>query len=129
MGDFTRGLFGVRMLADAVSATLDQPRWNADALSLFATASIAFASMELHSLLMLLVGERTQEIGIRIALGATGGDVALPVLGGVVRLTAAGLLAGLALVGRHCGCSALRYSRSAHSIRLPSPQLWLCLRS
>jgi ABC-type antimicrobial peptide transport system permease subunit len=83
---------------DAVmDASLDQPRLNAAAVTAFAGAAVLLAGLGLYGLLSLVIGERRRELGVRVALGATAGDVVTLVAGGAARLVIAGLGAGLAL--------------------------------
>jgi putative ABC transport system permease protein len=95
--DQNRPIFGVKMLEDVIAGALDQPRVNAQMLTLFAAAAMALASLGLYSLLMLLVSERTRELGVRIALGAQPAQVVRLVLNGAGRLFAGGMSAGLVL--------------------------------
>ena len=95
--DPNRAVFGVRMVDDVMAAALDQPRLNAGLLSLFAGIAMALASLGLHSLLMLLVAERTRELGVRIALGSSPTQVVALVLAGGGRLFAGGIAAGLTI--------------------------------
>jgi ABC-type antimicrobial peptide transport system permease subunit len=81
-----------------MAAVLDQPRLDAGMLSLFAAAAMGLASLGLYSLLMLLVSERTRELGVRMALGAAPMQVVGLVFAGAGRLLAAGIGLGLALV-------------------------------
>jgi len=74
-----------------MDAALDQPRLNATALAAFAAAAVALAALGLYGLLMLVVGERRREFGVRIALGATPADLARVVLAGAGRLIACGI--------------------------------------
>jgi predicted permease len=92
-----RAIFGMRPLEQALAASLDQPRLNASALTIFAGAAMTLASLGLYSLLTLLVSERARELGVRLALGATARQVVGLVLGGAVRLMAGGVAAGLML--------------------------------
>jgi putative ABC transport system permease protein len=95
--DSNRAIFGVKMVEDVIAGALDQPRLNARMLTLFAAIAMAFASVGLYSLLMLLVSERTRELSVRMALGARRAQVVGLVLGGAGRLLAAGIAAGLLL--------------------------------
>jgi predicted permease len=92
-----RAIFGMRPLEQALAASLDQPRLNASALTIFAAAAMTLASLGLYSLLTLLVSERARELGVRLALGATTRQVVGLVLGGAARLMAGGIGAGLIL--------------------------------
>jgi predicted permease len=92
-----RAIFGMRPLEQALAASLDQPRLNASALTIFAGAAMTLASLGLYSLLTLLVSERARELGVRLALGATARQVVGLVLGGAARLMAGGIAAGLIL--------------------------------
>ena len=96
--DATRPVFGMRTLPEVIDASLDQPRLNARAIAGFAAAALGLAALGLYGLLMLLVGERRREIGVRMALGATPMDLFKDVVGGAGRLVAAGIGAGLVLM-------------------------------
>jgi putative ABC transport system permease protein len=96
--DPNRAVFGVRLVNDVVAGALDQPRLNAGLLALFAASAIALASIGLYSLLMLVVAERSREMGVRMALGAAPSHVVRLVLTGTGRLLAAGIASGLALM-------------------------------
>jgi len=84
-------------LERVLAASLDQPRLNASALTIFGGAAMTLASLGLYSLLTLLVSERARELGVRLALGATARQVVGLVLGGAARLMAGGIAAGLIL--------------------------------
>jgi len=58
-----RAIFGMRPLEQALAASLDQPRLNASALTIFAGAAMTLASLGLYSLLTLLVSERARVWG------------------------------------------------------------------
>ncbi len=92
-----RAIFGMQPLDAVLAGALDQPRLNASVLSVFAAAALTLASLGLYSVLMLLISERARELGVRMALGATAGQVVGLVLGGAFRLVAGGTIAGLVL--------------------------------
>jgi hypothetical protein len=92
-----RAIFGMRPLDDVLAGSLDQPRLNASALTLFAAAATTLAALGLYSLLTLFVSERARELGVRVALGASTGQVVSLVLTGAARLLAGGIVAGVLL--------------------------------
>jgi len=72
-----------------------QPRFNATLLSLFAAVSVLLAAIGLYGVVSFLVSQRTQEFGVRIALGATRLNITLLVLTRTARWAAAGLSIGV----------------------------------
>jgi ABC-type antimicrobial peptide transport system permease subunit len=64
-------------------------------LCVFATLALGLASMGIYGVISYLVGQRTREIGIRMALGAKQSDVLRQVLGESMKMTVAGILIGL----------------------------------
>jgi putative ABC transport system permease protein len=85
----------IEQMTQRVSKMADRPRFNAALLALFALAGLCLAAVGLFGVVGFLVAQRTQEIGVRMALGATRGDILRLVLGSVARWTFAGLLAGV----------------------------------
>ncbi len=73
-----------------------RPRFDAVLLSAFAGMGVLLAGIGLFGVMSFLVSQRTREIGIRMALGATPGDIVRWTLGHAARWTAAGLIVGLA---------------------------------
>jgi ABC-type antimicrobial peptide transport system permease subunit len=65
-------------------------------LALFAATALTLAAIGIYGTISLLVSERTQEMGIRLALGADRPAILKLVLGQGAVLTAIGLSAGLA---------------------------------
>jgi len=87
---------GVSTMTGRISRSMDQPRFHATLLTLFAAMALLLASAGIYATMLYAVGQRTREIAIRIALGARPANV----LGLVVRqgmlLTAMGVAVGLA---------------------------------
>jgi putative ABC transport system permease protein len=81
------------------SNALASPRLTATLLSLFAALALAVTSTGIAGVMAFIVGERTHEFGIRMALGAKPGEVLTLVLRQAMTLVAAGLALGL--VGAH----------------------------
>jgi ABC-type antimicrobial peptide transport system permease subunit len=75
-------------------ATGDQRRRMA-LLSLFAALAVGLAALGLYGLLSYLVGQRQREIGVRLALGATPGEILGLVVRGGMTLTLAGVALGI----------------------------------
>ncbi len=74
-----------------------QPRFNMALFTFFAALGLALAAVGIYSLLSYSVGQRTHEIGIRMALGARRGDVLGMTLSMGGRLVLIGLGLGLAV--------------------------------
>jgi predicted permease len=82
---------------DAVAASaLAQPRFVTFLLAIFAATALTLAAIGIYGTISLLVSERTQEMGIRLALGADRSTILRHVLGQGLLLIAIGLTAGLA---------------------------------
>ena len=90
----------VATLDDVVGESLRRPRFTFVLLGALAGTAALLAALGLFGVLAYSVGQRLPEMGVRLALGATPGDVARLVLGEGARLCGAGLAAGLAGRGR-----------------------------
>ena len=84
----------VRPLTDVVEAGLAREYTAARALAMFGGLALVLAVIGLYGVMARLVGDRTRELGVRLALGADPRTVRRLVLGRTVRLAACGLLAG-----------------------------------
>jgi predicted permease len=71
-----------------------QPRFNALLLTVFAVAGLALALIGLYGVMAFLVVQRTQEIGVRLALGATRSSIMSLVLTQAARWTLLGIALG-----------------------------------
>jgi len=101
-------IYRVQTMQEVLDASLVDRRLNLVLLGAFAVVALALSAAGLYGVISYLVTQRTQEIGIRIALGARGADVVrLMVRQGVV-LSGAGLLLGLA--------GAIALSRTMRSV-------------
>jgi len=85
-----------RTLQGIVDKSVSSRRFTVLLLSAFAAFALVLASLGIYALISYSVDQRTQEIGIRMALGATGFDVQRQIVGQTIRLTALGILAGAA---------------------------------
>ena len=73
-----------------------RPRFDAVLLSTFAAIGVLLAGIGLFGVMAFLVSQRTREIGVRMALGATPEDIVKWTLAHAARWTIVGLLVGLA---------------------------------
>jgi predicted permease len=97
-------------------ATLDQrvgrlaqrPKFSAVLLGLFAAMALVMSAVGLYGVMSFFVVQRTREIGVRMAMGATPPSIVRLVLGYAARWTLAGLLIGLA--------GAVLAGRTLHSV-------------
>ena len=64
-------------------------------LCVFAGLALGLASMGIYGVISYLVGQRTHEIGIRMALGAKQADVLRQILGQSMKMTIIGIFIGL----------------------------------
>jgi len=85
----------VRTMAQVAEESTARPRFRAQLITTFAVLAMMLAAVGISSVLMFSVEQRTRELGIRLALGATGRDLFMLIVSAGARLTAAGLAAGL----------------------------------
>jgi putative ABC transport system permease protein len=86
-------------MGQRVGKLAQRPQFNAFLLSLFAGLAVLLAAIGLYGVMSFLVVQRTQEIAIRMALGATPRQVMIRVLAQAGRWVIAGILLGL--IGSH----------------------------
>lgn len=99
--DFDRGLalFDIRTMLDVRAASVAPRRFILLLVSSFGLLALLLAAVGVYGVMALVVGERTREVGVRLALGAQPGTVLRMVLGQATRLALAGVVAGLVAAG------------------------------
>ena len=86
----------VASMQQVVERAVWQPRFSTTLLGGFAGLALVLAAIGIYGVMSFDVSRRTQEIGIRMALGAKPGDVMRSVLGGGGKLAAIGTAIGIA---------------------------------
>jgi predicted permease len=105
----------VEPLTQTVARLADRPRFEMALVSFFAAAGLLLAVVGLYGVIAFLVTQRTQEIGVRMALGATQADILRLVVAKGMGLVLIGGLAGLvAAFGVSRLVKSLLFSVSAH---------------
>jgi putative ABC transport system permease protein len=85
----------VRVFDEYMSQTLAKPRFNALLLSIFAGTALLLTAIGIYGVLAYSVSQRTNEIGIRIALGAAQSSIFRLVVGEAMLLVAISMAIGL----------------------------------
>src|SRR6059058_2687732 len=107
--DPTLPVSGAETLNETVSASLAQRRFLMEIVALFALTALLLAGLGIYGVISYLVSERTQEIGIRLALGASRSNILRMVLRQGLSLAIVGAAVGLvcALIVSHLMASLL----------------------
>ena len=90
-------LFGVKSMEEYLSSSVAAPRFSTTLLSVFAGVALVLTIVGLYGVMSYSVAQRTNEIGIRLALGAQSRDVLLMIVKHGSKMILIGLAIGLAL--------------------------------
>jgi predicted permease len=91
-----RAVFGEQLMTDAIADSLARRRFSIVVLGAFAATALALALVGIYSVVSYFVSQRTNEFGVRIALGAQSGDIFRDVLSEGGKLGLIGIAVGIA---------------------------------
>lgn len=92
-----QALYSVESMGEIISDSLAARRFGMILLGVFAALALILSCVGIYGVISYLVGQRTHEIGIRIALGAQTSDVLRLVLGHGAKMTLIGVGIGIAV--------------------------------
>jgi predicted permease len=90
-------VFNVASMDDAIDASLASRRFSADLVGGFAAIALLLASIGIYGLLAYMVGQRSREIGLRVALGAGRADILKLIVTKGIVLAGVGIIVGVVL--------------------------------
>jgi len=92
----TAVLYDVRPMDEIVARSISTQRLTMFLLSIFSALALILSAVGIYGVISYLTGQRTHEIGVRVALGASSSDVLRMVLGQGLKITLIGVAIGLA---------------------------------
>jgi putative ABC transport system permease protein len=93
--DPSQPITGIRTMEQNVSGSISEPRFRTVLLAIFAGIALVLAAVGIFGVMAYSVAQRTREIGLRMALGASRGRVLLSILAQGASLTLMGVAIGL----------------------------------
>jgi len=93
--DPNQGIAKIELMRQMVSDSIARPRLEAQVLSVFGLLALGLASLGLYGLIAFSVAQRSREIGIRVALGASKETILRMILGDGLKLAVVGVFVGL----------------------------------
>ncbi len=93
--DRNQPLVKIRTMEDNVAASVSEPRFRTVLLTILAGLALLIAAVGIYGVMAFSVSQRTREIGTRMALGSTPGQIFKLVIGDGLRLTIIGVVIGL----------------------------------
>ena len=95
--DSDQAVFGVMTMEEMIADSVIEPRFHVFLVGAFALLAVAMATAGMYSVISCLVSQRTNEIAIRMALGASHGAIVRTILGTTTAWVAVGVACGLGL--------------------------------
>jgi putative ABC transport system permease protein len=89
-------VYGAQTMPEVISDSTATRRFSAILLGSFALVALLLSGVGIYGVISYLIGQRTHEIGIRMALGAQQSKVLCQVLGEGLKLAITGAVVGLA---------------------------------
>ena len=84
----------VRPMSDVIAQSVERPRFTTLLVALFALATLVLGATGIYGVMSYLVSQRAQEMGVRVALGATSRDIVRLIVGRGAALAVAGAAVG-----------------------------------
>jgi putative ABC transport system permease protein len=111
-------IYQLSTMQEKIAGTLEESHFDTFLLSLFAGIALVLSSVGIYGVLSHVFSQRTRDIGLRMALGATRGQIAGHVLGSGLRLIALGIVLGVggALAGARLVSSLLYGVRATDAV-------------
>jgi predicted permease len=88
-------VFSVMTMDERVASSIGAQRFYASLIAIFATVALALAAVGLYGVITYAVSQRTHELGVRVALGATTDRISRMVINEGLTLTAIGVVIGI----------------------------------
>jgi putative ABC transport system permease protein len=116
-------VFSVRTMNEVVDASLASRRFSAELVGVFAVVALLLASVGMYGLLAYMVGQRSHEIGVRMALGAMPSTIGTMIVSRGAGLAGIGVGIGLIV----SGIMAPLMSRVLYGVRPLDPQVFIAV--
>ncbi|HXS93006.1 MAG TPA: ABC transporter permease [Candidatus Limnocylindrales bacterium] len=114
-------VFGIASMNEVLDRSLASRRFSANLVGGFAGVALVLASIGIYGLLVFMVGQRSREIGLRMALGARPADILKLVVTKGVVLAAVGIITGIIL----SACTASIMTSLLYGVRPHDPAVFV----